>query len=122
MTTNPSFPSPTPTLAAVQAAITALQGAQVAALARTKGTIAVRNEKRWALVVLLDQLRGCVQSVADANPEADGGKTWTPLPVTLQAKTTRTGLAVASIPQFRYRAVTKGGEGDWSQPVSVVVK
>jgi hypothetical protein len=29
---------------------------------------------------------------------------------------------VASSVQFRYRAVTKGGPGDWSQPLAVVVK
>jgi hypothetical protein len=58
----------------------------------------------------------------DWESSTDGGKTWSPLPSTLQAKTTVTGLAVASTPQFRYRPVTKAGEGDWSQPISILVK
>jgi hypothetical protein len=69
MTNNPSFPSPVPTLVAVGAAIGALQTAETGALARTKGTVATRNEKRKALVALLEPLRAYVQTVADANPE-----------------------------------------------------
>lgn len=52
---------------------------------------------------------------------ADGGRTWVLLPVTMQAKTTVTGLAPGSTACFRYRPVTKDGEGDWSDPVSIVV-
>ena len=52
----------------------------------------------------------------------DGGKSWILAPVTLQAKTSIAGLAVGSTVQFRYRAVLKGGEGDWSQTVALVVK
>ena len=52
----------------------------------------------------------------------DGGKTWLSAPVTLQAKATFTGLAAGSTAMFRYRAVTKAGEGDWSQPVALLVK
>lgn len=51
----------------------------------------------------------------------DGGKTWITMPSTLQAKTTLTGLTLATTVQVRYRAVTKAGEGDWSQPVAQVV-
>ena len=51
----------------------------------------------------------------------DGGKTWLAMPSTLQAKTTLTGLTPASTVQYRYRAVTRKGEGDWSQPVSMIV-
>ena len=53
---------------------------------------------------------------------ADGGKTWTAAPPTLQAKTTLTGLAPGAICLFRYRAVTKRGATDWSQPMSLVVR
>jgi hypothetical protein len=67
MTGNPSFPSPVPALAAVAAAITALQSAESAVLARTKGMAEVRNDKRATLVTLLQQLRGYVQTVADAD-------------------------------------------------------
>jgi hypothetical protein len=44
------------------------------------------------------------------------------MPGTLQAKTTVLGLTPLSTVQFRYRAVTKAGEGDWSQPVSLTVQ
>jgi hypothetical protein len=53
---------------------------------------------------------------------SDGGKTWTTAPATLQAKTVIAGLPVATSCIFRYRAVTKTGEGDWSQLVTLVVK
>src|ERR1700756_4702397 len=69
MTANPHFPAPVPALTAVTAAIDDLQLAETAALTRAKGTIAVRNEKRTALVTLLRQLKGYVQTVVDANTE-----------------------------------------------------
>jgi hypothetical protein len=49
------------------------------------------------------------------------GKTWIALPSTLQAKTTITGLLPGSTMQVKYRALTKTGEGDWSQPLSMMV-
>jgi hypothetical protein len=52
----------------------------------------------------------------------DGGKTWQMSPSTLQAKTTVSGLVPGSNMMFRYRPVTKTGEADWSQPVSLIVK
>ena len=174
MTGNASFPTPTPTLAAIGAAISALQTAETAALSRVKGAVAVRNDKRAALVTLLKQLKAYVQTVVDANVEnggaiiqsatlavrktpahkprvfgaatgvvsgtaklvaasagprsgyewdysLDGGKTWVQAPSTLQAKTTVTGLTPGATVQFRYRPVTKAGEGNWSQAVSLVV-
>jgi hypothetical protein len=69
MTGNTSFPTPSPALTTVSAAITSLQNAETAALARTKGAVATRNAQRAALVSLLEQLRSYVQSVTDANPE-----------------------------------------------------
>jgi hypothetical protein len=66
MTGNPSFPNPVPALAAISAAIAELQTAEAAALARTKGAASTRNEKRKALVALLQLLRGHIQSTADA--------------------------------------------------------
>jgi hypothetical protein len=175
MTGNPSFPSPAPTLAEVTAATTALEAAETATLARTKGSVPTRNEKRLALVTLLRQLKGYIQTVADANPDtavsviesagvavrktavrkprvfevkpgplsgsadlvaakasqsaayewetsADGGKTWVLARATLQAKATVSGLATGTSVQFRYRPITKTGEGDWSQPLSMLVK
>jgi hypothetical protein len=52
----------------------------------------------------------------------DGGKTWVSAPASLQAKTTITGLPAGSSVMFRYKTVTKTGEGDWSQPVALLVK
>ena len=53
---------------------------------------------------------------------SDGGKTWVTAPVTLQARTLVSGLAVGATVLFRYRPVTKAGEGNWSQPIALVVK
>jgi hypothetical protein len=174
MSANPSFPNPTPTLAAVTVAIDELHVAETAALARAKGAVATRNDKRAALIVLLKQLRGYIQTVADASTEdgaaviesagvavrktpthrarvfaaklgavsgtakviavtagrrasyewqysTDGGKTWITAPATLQAKTTVAGLMPGATVLFRYRPVTRSGEGDWSQPASLVI-
>jgi hypothetical protein len=175
MTGNPSFPNPTPTLAALTAAITALADAETAALARTKGAVLARNNAKTALVTLLKQLRGYIQTIADADTDnsaaiiassgipvrktpvhpprdfhatagavsgsakvvapaaahrasydweysPDGGKTWVAAPSTLGARTTITGLPSGTTVQFRYRSLTKTGEGDWSQPTALLVK
>jgi hypothetical protein len=175
MTGNPSFPSPSPALATVSTAITALQSAEAAAVARTKGAASMRDDKRTALVALIEQLRAYVQSIADATPEngatiiesagllvrkpanhgprtfevkagtvsgsaklyaesvgprsaylwqysVDGGKTWVSWPATVQAKTTITGLTPGVTAQFRYQPVSKTGEGDWSQIVTMLIK
>lgn len=52
----------------------------------------------------------------------DGGKTWTQVANTMQAKTTFTSLPVATTVEFRFRVTTKTGMGDWSQPTSILVK
>ena len=49
-------------------------------------------------------------------------KTWTSLPETLQAKTGVSGLTAGTVYYFRVQALTKTGEGDWSQIVSLMVK
>ena len=174
MTGNPTFPTPNPPLTAVSGAANDLQAAETAARTRATGTIATRNEKRAALVTLLEVLKAYVQSVADATPEnaisiiessglalrkttvraprvfaakattlsgsvkliaplagrraayrwqysTDGGKTWVDASETLQAKTSVTGLPVGTTAQFRYRSIIKGGAGDWSAPLSLVV-
>lgn len=48
-------------------------------------------------------------------------KAWTPLPVTLQAKTDVSSLTPGTTYSFRIRPVTKDGEGNWSQVVSLLV-
>jgi hypothetical protein len=174
LTGNPNFPSPTPSLAALTTSIDDLEAAETAAQARTKGAVTTRNEKRAALVLQLHDLRGYVQSVANASPDhsasiiesaglsvrptvvrkprvfaakpgavsgavnlftvraaprasyewqysIDGGKTWIVASATLKSKTTIAGLTPGSTVSFRSRAVTKAGEGDWTQPASLVV-
>jgi hypothetical protein len=50
-------------------------------------------------------------------------KTWTSLPQTLKAKTGVSGLTPATTYYFRSQAQTpKGGEGDWGQTISLLVK
>jgi hypothetical protein len=51
----------------------------------------------------------------------DGGKTWISVAGTLQAKTAMTALTPGATVQFRYRTLTRTGEGDWSQPVALVI-
>ncbi|HEX8790397.1 MAG TPA: fibronectin type III domain-containing protein [Polyangiaceae bacterium] len=53
---------------------------------------------------------------------SDGGSTWHTVPQTIQARTVVSGLPPASTCWFRYRAVTKSGETDWSEPLSFVVR
>jgi hypothetical protein len=174
LTGNPSFPTIVPSLVTLTAAIADLQTAETATLTRLKGAVITRNEKKTALVQLLQQLKGQIQTTADANVEngasiiastgvavkktvvraprgfgakpgavtgtaklltasaghrasyeweysTDGGKTWVTTPVTLQAKTTVLGLTAGTTVQFRNRPVTKAGEGNWTQPVTLVV-
>jgi hypothetical protein len=175
MTGNAALPSPTPPLAAVSAALAALDAAETATKTRAKGTVAARNTVRAAVISTLHELKAYVQQASDADPSqaesiitgaamsvkkaslrpktdfaakagatsgsvhlvakaaahrasyewqssADGGKTWQSAPATLQAKATVTGLPPATTCLFRYRPVTKVGEGDWSQVVSFIVK
>jgi hypothetical protein len=52
----------------------------------------------------------------------DAKKTWASLPFTVQTTTTVKGLKRGSTVWFRYRAVTKGGGGDWCDPVFLLVE
>jgi hypothetical protein len=175
MTGNPSFPGPAPSLAAVATALAELRDAEVTAQTRARGTVALRDEKRAALISLLLQLKAYVQRVAEADPDraaeliqgagmnvkrstvaakppfaarpgatsgsvrlvvraagdrarydwawsTDGGTTWRPASSTIQSRTVISGLAPASMCSFRYRVVTKTGEGDWSEPLAFVVR
>jgi hypothetical protein len=49
------------------------------------------------------------------------GITWTDLPVTLQAKTTVSGIASGTKLFFRVRAVLKSGTTTWRATVSIIV-
>ena len=69
MTGNAHFPSPTPTLASVDSAVSDLEKAQAAALTRVKGATDTRNTARKALIALVDELRSYVQKIGDADAE-----------------------------------------------------
>ena len=69
LTSNPHIPNPTPTVAALTAAIAALVAAENAALTRVKGAVVQRNAAKKTLVQLLQLLKANVQSTADADPD-----------------------------------------------------
>jgi len=62
------------------------------------------------------------RSAYDWQWSTDGGKTWQLAPSTVQARTSMIGLTPGATVLFRYRAVTKTGESDWSEPTSLIVK
>jgi len=49
-------------------------------------------------------------------------KTWTAMPVTLQAKTDVSGLTSGTTYAFRFRSVLKVGEATWSQVVVQLIQ
>jgi hypothetical protein len=53
--------------------------------------------------------------------QSDDGTIWTDLPVTLQAKTSVTGLTVGRKMYFHVRPVLKDNAGFWSPVVSILV-
>jgi hypothetical protein len=69
LTNNPHIPNPTPTIAALTAAIAALVSAENTTLTRVKGAVVQRNAARKGLVQLLELLRANVQNLADADPD-----------------------------------------------------
>jgi hypothetical protein len=49
------------------------------------------------------------------------GETWSDLPSTFRSKITVSGFTPGQRVWFRFRAVTREGKGDWSQPTSIIV-
>jgi hypothetical protein len=100
----------------------------------TSTTLAVKKtvtRQKQTFVVKYGPTSGTVHVVAKSagsrasyewQYSTDGGKTWTQVPNTLQAKTTIVGLPVATTVEFRYRVTTKTGMGDWGLPTSILVK
>jgi hypothetical protein len=96
--------------------------------------LSVRNpatRKKQVFAARPGEVSGSVRVVAESagrrasyewQYSTDGGKTWQLAPVTLQAKTVVTGLQPGSSVTFRYRSVTKTGEADWSQAITLVVR
>ncbi len=100
----------------------------------TSTTLAVKKvtpRQKQSFVARYGATSGAVEVIAKAAaPRAsyewqysiDGGKTWVSTPNTLQSKTTITMLPVATVVEFRVRATTKSGQGDWGLPTSLLVK
>ena len=66
---NKSFPSPDPTIPTLNAAIADLETAETAvAQSRSKSAVSARDQKRAALVTLLEQAKSYVQKMADSDP------------------------------------------------------
>jgi hypothetical protein len=94
--------------------------------------VAARNDKgKPVLAVSPGGLSGSVLLVARAVAKVatyewqlseDGGKTWVALPKTAQSRTTVKGLVPGKTYQFRFRALTRRGVGDFHDPVSYVVQ
>jgi hypothetical protein len=135
VTGNQYFPAPTPTLATITETIDDLQVAEAAVLTRVKGAGGgaqreARGARRAApaaaqlhpgtanLVAPFARLR----SSYEWEYSTDGGKTWIAAPVTVQTKTTIAGLVPGATVQFKYRPVTRTGEGNWSEQVSLIVQ
>jgi hypothetical protein len=68
LTGNAALPTPTPSVATLEADIAALDSAEAAVLTRTKGAAEIRNEKLAALRADLVHILAYVQAVADASP------------------------------------------------------
>jgi hypothetical protein len=66
---NPLLPKPRPSLATIEAAIVALENAEVNRLTNTRGTAPVRNEAESKLRAILRAHGSYVQEQADANPD-----------------------------------------------------
>jgi hypothetical protein len=89
--------------------------------ARSKRTFSARPGTLSGTVKVFAELAGRRASYA-WQFSTDAGKTWTSTASSLQAKTTISGLQPGATVHFRYRAVTKAGESDWSQPTSMIVR
>jgi len=68
MTQNPNFPTPSPSLQAIQEAIDAVDKAETAAKTRGEGLASARDAAKRRLAQLLDHLRDYVQGICDASP------------------------------------------------------
>jgi len=89
--------------------------------ARTKAPFEVKHGAVSGTVHLVAKA-AAVRASYEWEWSVDGGKTWTPASPTLQSKTEIAGLPVSAVVQFRFRAITKTGAGDWSQAISLLVK
>ena len=88
---------------------------------RVKAPFAVKQGpvSGMALLAVKSAGRNCSY---DWEMSIDAGKTWTEIPSTTQTRTSVTALPVGTVVQFRFRSLTPKGQGDWSQPIGMLVK
>ena len=87
------------------------------------------SRPKSALKIVAGAVPGSVKLVAKAVDKrasyewqySTDQKTWTNAPASLQAKTAITGLTSGTMYYFRFRGVTKAGEGAYSQVVQILV-
>ncbi len=87
--------------------------------AHTKSPLAVKQTVSTVVHVIAKATKG--GRTNDWQYSVDGGKTWIDVPSTTKASTTITGLTPGVMVQYRQRAITKAGPGDWSQAISAIV-
>jgi hypothetical protein len=88
---------------------------------RIKAPFAVKEGTVSGSAVLAVKSAGRNSSY-DWQMSIDGGKTWTDLPSTTRTRTTVFALPVAITVLFRVRSLTPSGQGDWGQPIGMLVK
>jgi hypothetical protein len=88
---------------------------------RVKAPFAVKQGNVSGTAILTAKAQGPHASY-DWQMSVDGGHTWTDLTSTTKARTTVSGLPVGTTVSFRFRALTPEGQGDWSQPIALLVK
>ena len=88
---------------------------------RIKAPFAVKQGTVSGSIILTVRSAGKHASY-DWEMSIDGAKTWTALSSTTQTKTTVTALPVGTNVMFRFRSLTPKGQGDWSQPLGILVK
>jgi hypothetical protein len=69
--------------------------------------------------VTAESVRGAV--FYEFQQSVDGGETWVKEKSTPRSKITVPGFSPGQTVKFRFRAITRQGEGNWSQPRAIVV-
>jgi hypothetical protein len=85
---------------------------------RSKNPITVKQGPSGSVHVSGTTVKGA--TAHEWQYSADGGKTWTSVTPTSQAKTTISNLTPGVL-QFRQRVITRTGAGDWTPPLTVAV-
>jgi hypothetical protein len=88
---------------------------------KAKPTLAARNGRTQGTVLLTAKAVAKVATYHWQMSE-DECKTWIDLPKTMQAKTKVSNLVPGRTYWFRFRALTRRGLTDWSDPVSIIVQ